>query len=240
MTSTATFDIAPQTQEYSVDYDQMSRDQQITPPLLLQYWQVVLRRKWIILFVVLSTLVAALIMTLLTTPRYTATARIEISREQKNITKVDGVDSVNAGRDLEFYSTQYELVKARSVAERVAHELHLSTNSSFFKGKPRDADKNPLFQKSGHLLTTNAIDKREALIVDTLLSQVTIAPIRGSSLIDIKYTSTDPQLAATIANTWTQQFIQESMDRRFASTADARKFLEARHCDDYSVRARAD
>ena len=50
-------------------------------------------------------------------------------------------------------------------------------------------------------------------------------------MIDIGYTSGSPALSAQIANTWTEQFIVQSMDRRFASTADARKFLEGRLAD---------
>ena len=57
--------------------------------------------------------------TLLMAPRYTATAQLEISREQKQITKVEGLESDQAGQDNEFYATQYALLKARPVAEKI-------------------------------------------------------------------------------------------------------------------------
>ena len=192
--------------------------QSLAAPMLLQYWQVVLRWKWVILGIILSSLAIGLVATLLMTPKYTATSRIEISREQKNITKVEGLDSGDAGRDLEFYQTQYSLLSARSVAERVSRTLHLSSNESFFQGNGIKTTSNTMFSDtSNRPLTAAERDKREQLAVQLLIKNIAIAPVRGSSLIDIKYTSGSPNLSAQIANTWTQQFIQSSMDRRFAS-----------------------
>jgi polysaccharide biosynthesis transport protein len=79
----------------------------LAPPLLLQYWQVVIRWKWVIIGIMISALVAGLTITLLLTPKFTASAVLEISRDQKSITKVGGLDSENTGRDIEFYQTQY-------------------------------------------------------------------------------------------------------------------------------------
>ena len=204
----------------------------LTPPILLQYWQVVLRWKWIIAGIILSSLALGLIATLLITPKYTATSRIEISREQKNITKVEGLESPDAGRDLEFYQTQYSLLSARSLAERVSRTLRLASNDAFFEAHGAKTDEDSIFfDTKGKPLTASQRDKREKLAIALLLKNVSISPIRGSRLIDISYTSASPELSAEIANTWTKQFIEASMDRKFASTADARKFLEERLAD---------
>ena len=58
----------------------------LAPPILLQYWQIVVRWKWIIAGIVVTCLLVGLVATLLTTPKFTARSRLEISREQKNIT----------------------------------------------------------------------------------------------------------------------------------------------------------
>ena len=82
----------------------------LAPPPLLQYWQIVLRWKWVILGIIAAALAIGLIVTLLASPQYSATSRIEISREQKNFTNVEGVNSPISDRDLEFYQTQYSLL----------------------------------------------------------------------------------------------------------------------------------
>jgi polysaccharide biosynthesis transport protein len=204
--------------------------QSLAPPLLLQYWQVVLRWKWVILGIIASSLVVGLLTTLLMTPKYTAKARIEISRAQKNVTKVEGLDSADAGRDLEFYQTQYSLLEARSLAERVSRQMRLATNDAFFEAHGVN-DSGGLFGNAATAVSGEARDKRERQAITLLLKNIGIAPIRGSSLIDVSYTSASPQLSAQIADAWTQQFIAASMDRRFSSTSDARSFLEGRLAD---------
>jgi len=203
----------------------------VETPLLVQYWHVAQRFKWVILGVILGTLVVGLVATLLMTPHYTATTRIEISRDQKNVTKVDGVESPDAGRDLEFYQTQYSLLQARSLADRVAKQLHLARDNAFFAAHGVNPDKLGAGADPGAGRVAAQEAGRQRAAADLLLQHVGIAPVRGSSLIDVNYTSNDPAMSARIANAWAQQFIASSMDRRFASTVDARRFLEGRLSD---------
>ncbi len=201
-------------------------------PILLQYWQVAIRWKWIIAGIILASLALGLVITLLMTPKFTATSRIEISREQNKVTNVQSVETVDSGRDLEFYQTQYSLLSARSLAERVIRTLRLTSNDSFFDAHSVRAEGSSMFfSQPGRLLSASEREKRDKLAVELLLKNISISPIRGSSLIDVSYTSASPSLSTQIANAWTQQFIESSMDRRFAATADARKFLEGRLAD---------
>jgi polysaccharide biosynthesis transport protein len=205
-------------------------DQNVAPlPILLQYWAAAVRWKWVIAGIVVGCLTAGLILTLLMTPKYTATSRVEISREQKNFTKVEGLETPDTGRDLEFYQTQYSLLAARSLAERVSKALRLSASAEFFNAHGvRTDDQSVFFSTVNRPLTIEERQKRERLAVELLLKNINIFPIRGSSLVDVSYTSGSPTLSQQVTNEWTRQFIESSMDRRFASTADARRFLEGR------------
>ena len=217
---------------------EIEADRGLAPPILLQYWQVVIRWKWLIVGIMVAALTLGLIATLLATPQYTATSRIEISRAQKNVTNVESLESAEAGRDLEFYQTQYSLLQARSLAERVARQLRLGTNNAFFEAHGVNPSKDGLFaSKSGQQLSAAERQRREKDAVELLIKNIVISPIRGSALVDISYTSASPALSAQISIAWTEQFIVQSMDRRFASTADARKFLEGRLAD---LRARVE
>jgi succinoglycan biosynthesis transport protein ExoP len=123
-------------------------------------------------------------------------------------------------------------LQSRSLAERVTRQLRLGSNIAFFEAHGVDLDKSGLFASTSNKpLTAKEQTKRDQLAIDLLLSKASIVPVRGSALVDISYTSASPTLSAQIANTWTNQFIVQSMDRRFASTADARKFLEGRLAD---------
>lgn len=193
----------------------------LAAPLLLQYWQVVQRLKWVILAIIGAALLAGVIVTMLMTPLYTAIARIEIGRDEGNVTKVEGVESQEFGRSQEFYQTQYSLLRARSLAERVVRELRLSRDKRFFEavGMPLD--------DSTDSMGANRSDQA----VGALLAEIEVVPVRGSSLVDVAFTSADPEVSARIANAWADQFIKARLARRFAATADARKFLEERLAD---------
>ncbi len=220
--SAATRDAAP------MILTEVSEDGSTLPPVLLQYWQIALRWRWVIGGIIAGALILGLVLTLLMSPRYTARAQIEISREQKNVTSVEGLESADSGRDLEFYATQYALLKADSLAQRVARKLNLAERPAFFAahGAEMPGAEGALGNAGGNSAASR--DARQRLAVQLLLGNVDIAPIRGSSLVDILYTSRDPALSAEISNAWIQQFIAATMDREFSSTADARRFLEQR------------
>ena len=107
-------------------------DSYALPPILKQYWHTVLRWKWVIVGIIAASLMVGLLVTLLSPSRYTARTQIEISREQKKVTNVEGLDSQSADRDLEFYETQYALLRVKSLSDRVAKSLGLARRDDFF------------------------------------------------------------------------------------------------------------
>lgn len=191
--------------------------------MLLQYWHAVARRRLLIAGILLVSLAAGLGYTLLQPQLYTASSRIEISRAKKNITNVQGVDDAAGSQyDYEFFETQYHLLKADSLAERVARNLDLARNPAFFAAHgidiAADVPTRPLDRRERK--------RREELAARLLDGHVRIDPVKESSLVDITYTSRDPAISARIANAWPKEYIASTMDREYASNADARRFLE--------------
>ena len=68
---------------------------------------------------------------LLITPKYEASARIEISRVDNNVTAVEGVETQDQVLDAQYYETQYELLQARSLAEQVMRDGELLGTPAF-------------------------------------------------------------------------------------------------------------
>ena len=195
--------------------------QALLPPILLQYWFKVLRWRWAIAGIISACLIAGLIITLLMPREYTAKAQLEINREQKQITNVEGLESSESGRDLEFYATQYALLQTRPLAEWVTKQLLLTQSDAFFAAHGEEA-------KLDELREAGDQTKLRDHVIETLLRNIDIDPVRQSRLVYVKYTSRDPGISAQIANAWTQAFLATNMERQFASTADARRFLEQR------------
>tara|TARA_R110001592_G_scaffold107785_3_gene301568 strand:- start:17119 stop:19338 length:2220 start_codon:yes stop_codon:yes gene_type:complete len=201
-------------------------------PVLVQYWQALLRHKIGIALIIASCIALGIITTLLMTPYYTSTATVEINREQDKVTNVEGVTaSDNAVQSTEFYQTQYSLLESRSLAERVVRAQNLTTNDSFFENFSVDPDNSGMLTEKSRTQSAAQRNARFKLAADILQEHVSIAPIRNSSLVGINFESPNPVLSAQIANSWVEQFIASNLDRRFSSTADARKFLEQQLAD---------
>ena len=195
-------------------------------PIFERYWQS-FKRRWVLIAAIIAAfLVAALIVTLLQTPQYTAVTKIQISRPQKNVVDVRDVNNGNDLNNSEFYDTQYALLKVRSLAERVTNKLNLADNPDFFRAHGIKIEI-PNGSKDGDL-TNSEKKKRQSLAADLLLKNVTIQPIKYSSLINVGYTSYIAGWSAQIANAWPTEFIAAAVDRNVGSTADARLELEKR------------
>jgi succinoglycan biosynthesis transport protein ExoP len=196
-------------------------------PLLTQYLAIARRRKWVILGAVVAALVAGLLLTLLMTSQYTATSTIEIQRESFNIVQVDGVEPESNTVDMEFYQTQYGLLRAQSLAERIATELRLTESEEFFRLMGSN-EVDGLFENGRPKIDAASRQARLKEAAELLLDNVTIAPVRMSRLVDISFTSPDPGLSQRVADAWASNFIESNLERRFEATSYARNFLQQR------------
>lgn len=197
-------------------------------PVLLQYLEIARRRKWVIIGFVIGAFLLGLLASLLMTPKYTASATIEIQREARNFTNVSGVEPQQTSPvDNEFYQTQYGLLRARSLADAVATDLKVVDSADFFQTyKSRYADK---WFNNGRLIPgASTRERRTREAGQLLLNRITIDPARLSRLVEISFASPDPTFSKRVVDSWADNFIDLTLKRRFDTTAYARRFLEQR------------
>lgn len=216
---------------------------------LLAYWQLLLKRRWLILGIVLAVIVLALLKTLLTPSVYRASATLQIEPYGMQVVQVQGISPVQGRYDPNFSQTQYELLKSRSLAERVAGDLHLVGSDIFEQLRPPG-----WFERLRNLLVppseqapplpaaapgravapvpANAAD--EKLSVVEQLAQATalvrgglsIAPVRNSYLVQLNFDSTLPEFSARVANALADGFIATSLDQQYGASSYAKQYLE--------------
>lgn len=186
--------------------------------LFRHYWRIMFKRRILIAGVIALCLAFGVIAALLTQREYSATVSIEIAREAAKVVELGENRTAAPPQDQEFYQTQYTLLQSRSLAESVVRELHLADNAAFlsnYKGDDEAALAAPRKQ-------------RESAATAIVMAGTDIIPVRLSSVVNIRYTSPDPQMAARIANSLAQNFVQSNLSRRYDATAYARQFLEDR------------
>ncbi|HET9398605.1 MAG TPA: polysaccharide biosynthesis tyrosine autokinase [Sphingomicrobium sp.] len=188
--------------------------------LLRHYWRLFYRHRWLIGSVTAGCLALAIMASMLMQRQYTATVRIQIAREAAKVVDVEGVGTEEgSGTSLEFYQTQYALLRSRSLSEAVVRDLRLADNYTFLSQFDSDA-----------------VDEMEAkpraerfeLATEMVNRNTKIAPLAGSSVVDIGYVAPNPSIAAKIANSVAENFIETSLTRRFEATTYAREFLQNR------------
>lgn len=195
------------------------------PPLLQQYLRIALRWKYVIIGVTVACIVLGLVITLLMTPKYTATATVEIAREASQVTNIQGVERDTSIADQEFYQTQYGLLKSRALSERVASQLRLVDNPDFFKMFGVKTDK-PAFNLTNNRYTAAGRAERQRVAGEILDRNVSINPTRLSRLVDIAFTSPQAAFSARVANAWADNFIQTNLERKVQATSYGRNLLE--------------
>jgi succinoglycan biosynthesis transport protein ExoP len=175
-----------------------------------EVWRIITKWWWLITAIAVTCLLAAIVISLMITPEYRAQSTIEVNPEGVQVVGkgVGDVQSINSN-DREFLNTQAGLLKSRSLAERVARSTNLASNEAIVdQDLPRPV--------------------RENAAAGTVMGSVDISQQRESRLIGISIESADPELAAKLANSYADNFIQQNMERRYEATSYARNFLQQR------------
>jgi len=203
---------------------------------LLDAWRIIVKRSWTILTCLFIIVVAVVTATCLMTPIYRSTLTLQIEREPPKIVQYQA--SVESEPDTyqgyeSFYKTQYELLKSRSLAQRIIDLLGLSENPIFI-GKEQEQEESVWktrfgwFKGTGQGEETPEELEHKRDLIKMLLGGLTVEPVRDSRLVRISYDSPSPELATSIVNTLANTYINMNLERRFESSSYARKFLEER------------
>lgn len=190
-----------------------------------QYLRVAMRWRYVIIGIVGACVMLGLIATLLMTPKYTAVATVEISRDSNQVTDFQGVERESNAADQEFYQTQYGLLRARSLSERVANQLRLVDDPKFYEMFGVTSEE-PAFEMVNGRYPASGRAERQRVAGGILRNTLSINPTRLSRLADIAITSPDPDFSARVANAWAENFIQSNLERKVQATSYGRNLLE--------------
>jgi len=192
-----------------------------------KYLGLTLKHRWLLLAGCVSGLVIGFLVTFTSTPIYRATATIKVDLDAAKVVKLDTVDTTGPGDAFRFYQTQKELLRSRSLAERVAGNLDLSDDAGFVNPRPSSSWaklRRMVFpEKPGEKLD---LAQRKAAAAGLIQGGLSIDQAPNSSLVTISFDSPDPGWAAKIANAIAENFTELNLERRYGSSKYARKFLE--------------
>lgn len=165
------------------------------------YLDVIMRRRWVVLATFIIVFVTTTLVTFTTKPVYQASALLVIEKERGGTQTQNGSMVENSNED--YYQTQYKLLQSRSLLQRVYADLALEKTEDFS-------------QPSG---------------VMKLQGAVTISPILRSRLVNVRVSSHDPALAATVANRLSEAFVEQNLASQLFISKEVLQALQAKGGD---------
>ena len=221
-------------------------------------FRVVYKRRWIAATAFGLVVAAVVIRGLSSIPVYEARVRLLIENERLNLVRVQDVQ-VSDRTSVAYYQTQYMILQSRSLARRTLGKLQaqgltkpsqppvepLTFKNALPKlggavmGVFKDATPAPRVEAASvnpapaPTATSGAAPAAspDPAEVDNFLSGLIVSPVPTSRLVDVRYRSTDPVLAARYANAIVQEYIDQNLEFKFLATKEAAEWLGNRLTD---------
>ena len=172
--------------------------------------------------VVAIFLFGGVIMTLQMPKIYTASTTVEIGRSVPQAFKSQTAQKElwrAWGHDKKFYKTQYELIRSRALAERVATALDLAQSDFLRDPQPSllrgCSDK---IERRGSDPHAESVKARQAMAVNQVMGGLSVQPVGQSSIVRISYSALDPAWAQRISIAVAEQYEKLTLDMRYAAT----------------------
>ena len=159
---------------------------------LQSYYYTLLKRRWIVVAVALSTWTMATIATFLQPRRYDASALIQIDWGKINLVEDVVIDDRREGSG-DLFATQEKILRSRVLARRVSEELRLWEHPAF-RAILSDV-------ASGDEESTLKVTSQE------VLSMLRVAHFRNTQIMEVGFSTPDPELSARLAETHVRQYV---------------------------------
>lgn len=160
----------------------------------LQQLILILKARYkVALFTLIVIVGATLAISLLISPRYTATTSIVVDTH----TPDPLLGTILAGPSPSYLPTQIDIIKSDRTARRAIEILQLDKNRAV---------------RDKWLEETEGRGKLESWLAAVLLNNLKAKPQTDSNVINLTYTSADPQFSAAVANAFAQAYMETKVE----------------------------
>jgi len=210
---------------------------------LRDYLSVIMKRKKLVTVFLLSVVITTLVLSLMTVPVYQASVVIKIDKRGSNASTFSGLNFSGMGDD--YYMTQYEILKSRSLAEKVIRKLDLVSNEKFM---PVDGFFDRLLRLPSRIINKSTRyvtaffapkDREKAAnqsadaaspdipinVSNALISRLSVLPVKNSQLVRVSFECNNAKLATSVTNAVAAAFIEYDLESRVNADKQAKEFL---------------
>jgi capsular exopolysaccharide synthesis family protein len=194
-------------------------------PSLWDYWPIVLRHKWTILSAMLVALLVGAVVSFSTTPVYEAVGRVVINREGADTAGLKNSDASGSDSSDDYMvamDTQTHVLQSDAIAKLVIRKLNLDSDPVFAGKGAVQANPAPAAAQGQ---SREIEPHQEAALVGKFHGALQINSIPRTRLLEIRFSSTDPGLAARAVNTLIDTYIEQNYKTRLDATVRTSDWL---------------
>ncbi|HEV2348438.1 MAG TPA: polysaccharide biosynthesis tyrosine autokinase [Terriglobia bacterium] len=180
---------------------------------LRAYWDILSRRRWEVLTVAFVVLTIVAIYTFKMKPVYLATAELEIDSESPLIQSLKDL-SENLPTDEAYLQTQVKVLQSDNLAWQTIQQLGLAQN--------------PAFAPDASKPSSRSVEPRilRGKLMSAFSSAVSVTLVRNTQILQVSFESTDPDLAARVANTLVNKYKEYDFHQKYDATRQASGWME--------------
>ena len=186
---------------------------------LTDYVRVVYKRRWVALPALLVVFLIGAVNSFRTTPLYEARTQLLIEKDTPKVTSLNTMFQEQDGwYNDDFYQTQYKILQSRTLARRTVELMDLPKHPLLQQAMaPKSAPvtlTGLVYAGTGlvrRLVSGTPPEKPVAAApanrtdpagpyVGLVLGSLNVVPVRNSRIVELRMTSSEPQLAADLAN----------------------------------------
>jgi polysaccharide biosynthesis transport protein len=209
---------------------------------LRQYWRILRKHQRLVGGCVIAVMVSALLCMMMQASMYTATALVMIEPHAPQILNMKEVSNEPlASNEYDFYKTQYDILKSRSLAAQVISSLDLKDNFYFNKKVARQGLITGLLTRirdsfAQPVLENTIDDDLDGLgadppLIDAYLGALSVQPRIGTHLVTVGFSTPDRVLSERIANAHVKAYIRRGIDLHSQASSAAQDFLQKKLLD---------
>lgn len=190
---------------------------------LRHYLGAVHKRRWLGAACVTLSLIGATVYNSTTRPVYRATAQVLIDRDAPRVLPNPRLDADPGGAD--YYQTQYELLRGKTLAVKVVERLALN-QAEEFRLAPRVSPWERLHGRPGASAPAGELPVEAA--AGAFRGRLSVEPLPGGRLVNLHFRGYDPELAARAVNGLAQLYVEQSLEFRYTTSSEATGWLGER------------
>src|SRR5271166_4124395 len=174
-------------------------------PHLYDYLLILRKHQWLILSFLMAVVTIVSIATFRMKPIYSASAKIEIDRDNTNILPFQGADSYDYMMDLDNYiDTQSRILTSETLALQTIRNMNLAGNPEFEGGGD-----------SGAIAAGSLKNQKLPPEIGAFLGSLSVKRIPSTRLMEVTFESTNPLTAAQVLNAHLENYIEQNYMSRY-------------------------